>query len=98
MKNILGIIANPRAALIGAVVKLLKKQFNLDKLPGIFKYVDEDNELDVGLRRMQEQHDALKEIVIEMAKEPFEERIKDLEAFQKKMKNFKSVKRLLSRE
>ena len=93
-------MANPQAAIIKAVIKLLTKQFKLDSLGKIFKYVEEDNELDVGLRKLESQQDALKNMVVEMARDshqpqPFAERIEKLEEFQKKMQNTKAFKKLI---
>ena len=100
MKKLLGVLANPQAAIIKAVIKLLTKQFKLDNLGKIFKYVEEDNELDVGLRKLESQQDALKNMVVEMARDshqpqPFAERIEKLEEFQKKMQNTKAFKKLI---
>ena len=100
MKKLLGLLANPQAAIIKAVVKLLTKKFKLDGLNKLFKYVEEDNELDIGLRKIKTEQEALKNMVVEMAKDshepkPYEERIEKLEAFQKKIQNTKSFKKLI---
>ncbi|MAE81520.1 MAG: hypothetical protein CMB80_02200 [Flammeovirgaceae bacterium] len=102
MKNLLGILANPQAALIKAIIKLLSKQFNLDALPKLFKYVDEDNELDIGLRKVRTEQEALKNMMVQMAKDshepqPYEERIKKLEEFQKKISNMAAFKKMVAK-
>ena len=66
IKKVIKILSNPQGALVQAVIGLLVKQFNLDKLEGklskALKYVEEPNELDVGLG-------ALKDMVISQQRE-----------------------------
>ena len=66
LKKIIKILSNPQGALVQAVVKLLVSQFNLDKIEDkiakALKYVEEPNELDLGL-------DALKEMVTSQQRE-----------------------------
>ena len=79
IKKLIKILTNPQGALVQAVIGLLIKQFNLDKIEGkiakALKYVDEPNELDVGLG-------ALKDMVVSQQRE--------IEEIRKKMrKGFK---------
>tara|TARA_Y100000310_G_scaffold318475_1_gene372595 strand:- start:87 stop:326 length:240 start_codon:yes stop_codon:yes gene_type:complete len=66
IKKIIKILSNPQGALVQAVVKLLVSQFNLDKIEDkiakALKYVEEPNELDLGL-------DALKDMVTSQQRE-----------------------------
>ena len=66
IKKVIKILSNPQGALVQAVISLLIKQFNLDKIEEkiskALKYVDEPNELDVGLG-------ALKDMVISQQRE-----------------------------
>ena len=66
IKKIIKALSNPQGALVQAVIGLLVKQFNLDKIEGkiakALKYVEEPNELDVGLN-------ALKDMVISQQRE-----------------------------
>tara|TARA_R110000824_G_scaffold298149_1_gene486409 strand:- start:949 stop:1191 length:243 start_codon:yes stop_codon:yes gene_type:complete len=66
IKKLIKVLANPQGALVQAVIGLLVKQFNLDKveekISKALKYVEEPNELDVGL-------DALKDMVISQQRE-----------------------------
>ena len=66
IKKLIKTLANPQGALVQAVIGLLVKQFNLDKveekISKALKYVEEHNELDVGLG-------ALKEMVISQQRE-----------------------------
>ena len=66
IKKLIKILTNPQGALVQAVINLLIKQFNIDKIEGkiakALKYVDEPNELDVGLG-------ALKDMVISQQRE-----------------------------
>ena len=75
IKKIIKILSNPQGALVQAVIGLLVKQFNLDKIEGkiakALKYVEEPNELDVGLS-------ALKDMVVSQQQE--------LEAIREKMR------------
>ena len=75
IKNVIKILSNPQGALVQAVISLLIKQFNLDKIEEkiskALKYVDEPNELDVGLG-------ALKDMVISQQRE--------IEEIRKKMR------------
>ena len=75
IKKIIKILSNPQGALVQAVVGLLVKQFNIDKIEDkiskALKYVDEPNELDVGLG-------ALKDMVISQQRE--------IEEIRKKMR------------
>lgn len=58
IKKVIKILSNPQGALVQAVIGLLVKQFNLDKLEDklskALKYVEEPNELDIGLEAMKE--------------------------------------------
>ena len=79
IKKVIKILSNPQGALVQAVIGLLVKQFNLDKIEDkiakALKYVEEPNELDVGLG-------ALKDMVVSQQQE--------LEEIRKKMrKGFK---------
>ena len=79
IKKLIKILTNPQGALVQAVIGLLIKQFNLDKIEGkiskALKYVEEPNELDVGLG-------ALKDMVVSQQRE--------IEEIRKKMrKGFK---------
>ena len=75
IKKVIKILSNPQGALVQAVISLLIKQFNLDKIEEkiskALKYVDEPNELDVGLG-------ALKDMVISQQRE--------IEEIRKKMR------------
>ena len=66
IKKIIKILSNPQGALVQAVVGLLVKQFNIDeiedKISKALKYVEEPNELDVGLG-------ALKDMVVSQQRE-----------------------------
>ena len=66
IKKLIKILTNPQGALVQAVIGLLVKQFNLDKVEDkiskALKYVEEPNELDVGLG-------ALKDMVISQQRE-----------------------------
>jgi len=66
IKKIIKILSNPQGALVQAVVKLLVSQFNLDKIEDkiakALKYVEEPNELDLGM-------DALKDMVTSQQRE-----------------------------
>ena len=66
IKKIIKILSNPQGALVQAVVGLLVKQFNIDKIEDkiskALKYVEEPNELDVGLG-------ALKDMVVSQQRE-----------------------------
>tara|TARA_R100001480_G_scaffold71915_1_gene83002 strand:- start:136 stop:378 length:243 start_codon:yes stop_codon:yes gene_type:complete len=66
IKKVIKILSNPQGALVQAVIGLLVKQFNLDKIEGkiakALKYVEEPNELDVGLG-------ALKDMVVSQQQE-----------------------------
>ena len=79
IKKLIKILTNPQGALVQAVISLLIKQFNIDKIEGkiakALKYVDEPNELDIGLG-------ALKDMVVSQQRE--------IEEIRKKMrKGFK---------
>ena len=79
IKKLIKILTNPQGALVQAVISLLIKQFNIDKIEGkiskALKYVDEPNELDIGLS-------ALKDMVVSQQRE--------IEEIRKKMrKGFK---------
>ena len=75
IKKLIKILTNPKGALVQAVIGLLIKQFNLDKIEGkiskALKYVDEPNELDIGLS-------ALKDMVVSQQRE--------IEEIRKKMR------------
>ena len=75
IKKVIKILSNPQGALVQAVISLLIKQFNLDKIEEkiskALKYVDEPNELDVGLG-------AVKDMVISQQRE--------IEEIRKKMR------------
>ena len=66
IKKVIKILSNHQGALVQAVIGLLVKQFNLDKLEDklskALKYVEEPNELDVGLG-------ALKDMVVSQQRE-----------------------------
>ena len=66
IKKLIKILTNPQGALVQAVISLLIKQFNLDKveekISKALKYVEEPNELDVGLN-------ALKDMVVSQQRE-----------------------------
>ena len=66
IKKLIKILTNPQGALVQAVIGLLVKQFNLDKIEDkiakALKYVEEPNELDVGLG-------ALKDMVVSQQQE-----------------------------
>ena len=66
IKKVIKILSNPQGALVQAVINLLIKQFNLDKveekISKALKYVEEPNELDVGLN-------ALKDMVVSQQRE-----------------------------
>ena len=66
IKKLIKILTNPQGALVQAVIGLLIKQFNLDKVEDkiskALKYVEEPNELDIGLG-------ALKDMVISQQRE-----------------------------
>ena len=66
IKKIIKILSNPQGALVQAVIGLLVKQFNIDKIEDkiskALKYVEEPNELDVGLG-------ALKDMVVSQQRE-----------------------------
>ena len=66
IKKLIKILTNPQGALVQAVISLLIKQFNLDKIEGkiakALKYVEEPNELDVGLG-------AIKDMVVSQQRE-----------------------------
>ena len=53
IKKLIKILSNPGGALVQTVIELLIKQFNLDKVESkiakALKYVEEPNELDIGL-------------------------------------------------
>ena len=53
IKKLIKVLSNPQGALVQAVIGLLVKQFNLDKVEDkiskALKYVEEPNELDIGL-------------------------------------------------
>ncbi len=58
LKKIIKTLSNPQGALVQAVVGLLIKQFNLDKVEAkiakALKYVEEPNELDIGLNAVKD--------------------------------------------
>ena len=66
IKKLIKVLANPGGVLVQTVLELLIKQFDLDKIEGkiakALKYVDEPNELDIGL-------DALKDMVVSQQRE-----------------------------
>ena len=66
IKKLIKVLANPQGALVQAVIGLLFKQFNLDKVEDkiskALKYVEEPNELDIGLG-------ALKDMVVSQQRE-----------------------------
>ena len=66
IKKLIKVLSNPQGALVQAVIGLLIKQFNLDKVEDkiskALKYVEEPNELDVGLG-------ALKDMVVSQQRE-----------------------------
>ena len=66
IKKLIKILSNPGGALVQTVIELLINQFNLDKvdckIAKALKYVEEPNELDIGLN-------ALKDMVISQQRE-----------------------------
>ena len=66
IKKVINILSNPGGALVTTIIEILIKQFNLDKIEDkiakALKYVDEPNELDIGL-------DALKDMVTAQQRE-----------------------------
>ena len=58
LKKIIKTLSNPQGALVQAVVGLLIKQFNLDKVEAkiakALKYVEEENELEKGLNAIKD--------------------------------------------
>ena len=58
IKKLIKILSNPGGALVQTIIELLIKQFNLDKIEGkiakALKYVDEPNELDLGLEALKD--------------------------------------------
>ena len=66
IKKVIKILSNPQGALVQAIICLLVKQFNLDKIEDkiskALKYVEEPNELDLGM-------DALKDMVTSQQRE-----------------------------
>ena len=66
IKKVIKILTNPAGALVTTIIEILIKQFNLDKIEGkiskALKYVEEPNELDVGLG-------ALKDMVVSQQRE-----------------------------
>jgi hypothetical protein len=66
IKKLIKVLANPGGVLVQTVLELLIKQFDLDKIEGkiakALRYVDEPNELDIGL-------DALKDMVTSQQRE-----------------------------
>ena len=58
IKKVIKILSNPQGALVQAVIGLLVKQFNLDKVEDkiakALKYVEEPNELDLGLNALKD--------------------------------------------
>ena len=66
IKKLIKTLANPQGALVQAVIGLLVKQFNLDKveekISKALKYVEEPNDLDGGLG-------ALKDMVVSQQRE-----------------------------
>ena len=66
IKKVIKILSNPGGALVTTIIEILIKQFNLDKVEDkiakALKYVDEPNELDIGL-------DALKDMVTSQQRE-----------------------------
>ena len=79
IKKLIKVLSNPQGALVQAVIGLLVKQFNLDKveekISKALRYVEEPNELDVGLG-------ALKDMVISQQREIEEIRIKMRKGFK----------------
>ena len=66
IKKVIKILSNPGGALVTTVIEILIKQFNLDKVESkiakALKYVEEPNELDLGLN-------ALKDMVLSQQRE-----------------------------
>ena len=58
IKKVIKALSNPQGALVKAIVGLLVKQFNLDKLESklskALRYVEEPNELDIGLNALKD--------------------------------------------
>ena len=66
IKKLIKVLANQGGVLVQTLIELLIKQFDLDKIEGkiakALRYVDEPNELDIGL-------DALKDMVTSQQRE-----------------------------
>ena len=66
IKKVIKILSNPAGALVTTIIEILIKQFDLDKIEGkiskALKYVEEPNELDIGL-------DAIKDMVVSQQRE-----------------------------
>ena len=58
IKKVIKILSNPGGALVTTIIEILIKQFNLDKVEDkiakALKYVDEPNELDIGLDALKD--------------------------------------------
>tara|TARA_R100001082_G_C4331572_1_gene145898 strand:+ start:303 stop:488 length:186 start_codon:yes stop_codon:yes gene_type:complete len=50
---------------IKAVVKLLTKQFKLDKMERIIKYMDEPNDADIRIDKLEEKVNKLEKLIKE---------------------------------
>ena len=64
IKFLLRAVSNPHGALSKAIIKLISHHFK-----HVTKYVEEDNELDVKLRKMETESESLKHLVLELAKD-----------------------------
>ena len=58
IKKLIKVLSNPGGALVTTIIEILIKQFNLDKIEDkiakALKYVDEPNELDIGLNALKD--------------------------------------------
>ena len=58
IKKLIKILSNPGGALVTTVIEILIKQFDLDKIENkiskALKYVEEPNELDLGLSALKD--------------------------------------------
>ena len=64
IKLLLRGITNPHGMIAQAIIKLIANQFS-----HWGKYVDEDNELDIEVRKLAESQESLKQLVLELAKD-----------------------------
>jgi|6_EtaG_2_1085325.scaffolds.fasta_scaffold02551_4 hypothetical protein len=64
IKLLLKAVTNPHGAIAKAIIGLITSQFK-----HVTKYVEEDNELDIAHRKLEQDHEALKDMVIGLAKD-----------------------------